>query len=157
GPAPQEPVLRARRLSPDVHEPVTQIACWWQGHDHARIRQRTLQRRRFYRRQCTGRAMKVHGHCHCGQVTYEAEVDPALAAICHCTDCQQLSGSPYRVTLPTPVQNFRLTRGTLKTYVKTAESGTKRAQTFCPECGSPIYAAAPVDPPTISLRWGSIV
>jgi hypothetical protein len=90
-------------------------------------------------------------------VTYEAEVDPALAGICHCTDCQQLSGSPYRVTLPTPVQNFRLTGGTLKTYVKTAESGTKRAQTFCPECGSAIYAAAPDNPPTISLRWGSIV
>jgi hypothetical protein len=101
--------------------------------------------------------MKVHGRCHCGQITYEAEVDPAMTGICHCTDCQQLSGSPYRVMLPTPVQNFRLTGGTLKTYVKTAESGTKRAQTFCPTCGSPIYAAAPDDPPTVSLRWGSIV
>jgi len=101
--------------------------------------------------------VKVHGRCHCGAVTYEAEVDPDMAGICHCTDCQQLSGSPYRVTLPTPVENFRLTGGTLKTYVKTAESGTKRAQAFCPECGAPIYAAATDNPPTISLRWGSIV
>jgi hypothetical protein len=101
--------------------------------------------------------MKVHGRCHCGQVTYEAEVDPAAAGVCHCTDCQQLSGSPYRVMLPTRAQDFRLTGGSLKTYVKTAESGTKRAQTFCPICGSPIYAAAPDDPPTISLRWGSII
>jgi len=100
--------------------------------------------------------MKIEGGCHCGAVAYEAEVDPANVGVCHCKDCQQLSGSPYRVTLPTPTQNFRLTRGTLRTYVKTADSGSKRAQTFCPECGAPIYAANPDNPPTLSLRWGSI-
>ena len=100
--------------------------------------------------------MKIEGGCHCGAVAYEAEVDPANVGICHCEDCQQLSGSPYRVTLPTSTQNFRLTRGTLRTYVKTADSGSKRAQTFCPECGAPIYAASPHNPPTVSLRWGSI-
>ena len=100
--------------------------------------------------------MKIEGGCHCGAVAYEAEVDPASVGICHCKDCQQLSGSPYRVTLPTPTQNFRLTRGTLRTYVKTADSGRKRAQAFCPECGAPIYAANPDNPPTVSLRWGSI-
>lgn len=100
--------------------------------------------------------MKVDGGCHCGAIAYEAEVDPDMVGICHCTDCQQLSGSPYRVTLPTPTQNFRLTRGVLKTYVKTADSGTRRAQAFCGDCGTPIYAAAPENPPTVSLRWGSI-
>ncbi|MEM7636825.1 MAG: GFA family protein, partial [Pseudomonadota bacterium] len=33
--------------------------------------------------------MKVDGRCLCGSVTFEAHVDPATAAICHCTDCQQ--------------------------------------------------------------------
>jgi len=101
--------------------------------------------------------MKVQGGCHCGAIAYEAEVNPESVGICHCTDCQTLSGSPYRVTLPTPTQNFRLTKGTLKTYVKTADSGTQRAQAFCGACGSPIYAAAPQNPPIISLRWGSIM
>ena len=40
--------------------------------------------------------MKVHGHCHCGSVKYEADVDPAKAQVCHCTDCQTLSGAPFR-------------------------------------------------------------
>jgi len=31
--------------------------------------------------------MRVDGGCLCGQVSYEAEVDPARVAICHCTDC----------------------------------------------------------------------
>jgi hypothetical protein len=61
------------------------------------------------------------------------------------------------VTLSIPTQNFRLLKGTLRTYVKTADSGTKRAQTFCADCGTPIYASAPQNPPTVSLRWGSIV
>jgi hypothetical protein len=100
--------------------------------------------------------MKVDGGCHCGAIAYEAQVDPDLCGLCHCTDCQQLSGSPYRVVLPVPTANFRLLRGQLKTYVKTADSGTRRAQTFCGDCGAPIYAAAPENPPTISLRWGSI-
>jgi len=37
--------------------------------------------------------MKIDGHCHCGQITFEAEVDPNSVMICHCTDCQRLSGS----------------------------------------------------------------
>ncbi|HEX4302486.1 MAG TPA: GFA family protein [Rhizomicrobium sp.] len=100
--------------------------------------------------------MKIDGTCHCGTIAYEAEIDPAMVGICHCTDCQTLSGSPYRVTLPTPTQNFRPLRGELRTYIKTADSGTKRAQTFCANCGTPIYAAAPENPPTVSLRWGAI-
>jgi hypothetical protein len=37
--------------------------------------------------------MKVQGRCHCGGVSYEAEVDPEKVSICHCTDCQMLTGA----------------------------------------------------------------
>jgi hypothetical protein len=40
--------------------------------------------------------MKIDGHCHCGEITFEAEVDPDALNICHCTDCQTLSGSAFR-------------------------------------------------------------
>ena len=32
--------------------------------------------------------MKIDGRCHCGCVTYEAEIDPEKVLICHCGDCQ---------------------------------------------------------------------
>jgi len=35
--------------------------------------------------------MRVNGSCHCGQITYEAEVDPDRAGLCNCTDCQVLT------------------------------------------------------------------
>jgi len=56
----------------------------------------------------------------------------------------------------TDKEDFRLLSGQSKVYVKTAESGAKRAQGFCPQCGSRIYAAAEIDPQTFNLRVGTI-
>jgi hypothetical protein len=50
--------------------------------------------------------MKVNGECHCGAITYEAIIDPEKVAICHCTDCQQLSGTAYRTVVPAPGTGF---------------------------------------------------
>jgi len=100
--------------------------------------------------------MKVQGNCHCGAIAYEAEVDPEKAGLCHCTDCQVLSGAPFRASVPAAKEDFRLTKGALKTYVKIADSGAKRVQTFCGDCGSPIYATAFDNPVTYNLRLGAV-
>lgn len=102
--------------------------------------------------------MQVHGSCHCRSITYEAEVDPARVTICHCTDCQELTGTAFRVSVPTLQKDFSLLTGSPATYVKTAESGAKRAQVFCPNCGSPLYTHAAVEhPQTYGLRVGCLV
>jgi hypothetical protein len=98
--------------------------------------------------------MQIDGGCHCGNITYTAEVDPDRVGICHCTDCQTLSGTAFRVSVPATKDNFRLS-GNLKIYVKTAESGAKRAQGFCRECGTPIYATAATDPQVFNIRVGT--
>ena len=101
--------------------------------------------------------MKIDGRCHCGYITYEAEIDPDTTLICNCTDCQTLAGSAFRVNACTREDAFKLLSGELKIYVKTAESGNKRPQSFCPECGTPIHAtAAGAGPKVYSIRVGSI-
>jgi hypothetical protein len=101
--------------------------------------------------------MKVTGHCHCGKISFEAEVDPAQVRICHCTDCQNLTGTAFRSNVASLPGTFVLSSGTPKTYIKTAESGNKRAHAFCPDCGTPLYAAAPdPNPPTVGLRVGTL-
>ena len=101
--------------------------------------------------------MKVDGGCHCGHIRYEAEVDPDKVVICHCTDCQTLSGSAFRTVVPTNEGTFKLLSGEPKVYVKTGESGNKRVQTFCPECGSPIYSGPVGDAAkVVGLRVGTI-
>ena len=100
--------------------------------------------------------MKVDGGCHCGNIRFEAEVNPDTAGICHCTDCQALSGSAYRPNVRTIKGGFRLLAGQPKIYIKTAESGTKRAHGFCADCGTPIYATSVTAPQIYGLRLGTI-
>jgi len=100
--------------------------------------------------------MKVLGRCHCGKIRYEAIVDPERATICHCSDCQMLSGSAYRISVPAASETFSLRGGPPTIYVKTADSGNRRAHAFCPDCGAPIYSSAVCDPQTYSLRVGCL-
>lgn len=100
--------------------------------------------------------MKVEGNCHCGKIAYEAMIDPDAVRLCHCTDCQMLTGSAYRTVVPTLAGSFVLRRGEPKLYIKTAESGRQRAHAFCPDCGTPVYAANPSGPPNYTLRVGTI-
>lgn len=101
--------------------------------------------------------MKVDGGCHCGSIRYEAEVDPAKVVICHCTDCQTLTGSAFRTVVATYEGSFKLLSGAPRVYVKIGESGNSREQTFCPDCGTPIYSAPPGDgDKVVALRVGTI-
>jgi hypothetical protein len=78
-------------------------------------------------------------------------------AICHCTDCQRLSGSAFRTVVRVAGETFKIVSGQPTIYVKTAESGAKRVQGFCPRCGSPIYSTAEGDEPKFySIRVGTV-
>lgn len=83
--------------------------------------------------------MHVHGSFHCGGVQYQAQIDPERTTICHCTDCQKLTGSAYRVSVPAVEGSFQLVSGEPSIYVKIGDAGSRRAQAFCPNCGSPLY------------------
>ena len=101
--------------------------------------------------------MHVSGGCHCGAIRYEAEIDPGRVGVCHCTDCQKLSGRAFRVTVPALLGSFRLLNGTPRVYTKTAESGRLREQAFCEKCGSQLYAVSPgAEPRVYSLRIGTV-
>lgn len=102
--------------------------------------------------------MKVTGRCHCGKISFAAEIDPGAVRICHCTDCQTLSGSAFRVNVGSLPGTFRLTSGEPKTYIKTtADSGNHRAHGFCPDCGTPLWATSPEpNPRSYGLRVGTL-
>ena len=97
----------------------------------------------------------IDGACLCGAIRYEATIDPTKIRICHCVQCQIQSASAFRYGVLVPREQFRLLSGTLKTYVKTSESGRPRALTFCADCGTSLYGCAPSDPQEFSLRLGT--
>ena len=101
--------------------------------------------------------MKIDGQCHCGAVAYEAELDPEKVGICHCTDCQALSASAFRTIAMVSGDTFRLTKGEPKKYVKVGDSGNRRVQAFCAECGSGLYASDDSEAPKVfNLRVGTV-
>ena len=100
--------------------------------------------------------MQVTGKCFCGAISFKALVDPTRVIVCHCADCQIFSGAPFRAVLPTPASNVNVT-GTAKHYVKVAESGNRRRQAFCGECGTHLWATeGDGEPKTMNLRLGCI-
>ena len=99
--------------------------------------------------------MKVSGACHCGKIRFTAEVDETRVVVCHCTDCQVLSGSPFRVTVSAARASLQLL-GEPSSYLKIADSGARRLQAFCGDCGTPLYSAAGDDSQQLFLRLGAI-
>ena len=101
--------------------------------------------------------MKIDGGCHCGALTYEAEIDPDTMTICHCTDCQKMSGTAFRTVIRAHEDNFKMLTGEPKIYVKTSENGTPRAMGFCENCGTQIYGTSVGEgPKIIGIRGGTV-
>jgi len=99
--------------------------------------------------------MEIDGACHCGEITFTAEIDPSRVMICNCTDCQIQSGGAFRMVVLAPVESFQL-QGQPRRYVKVSESGNRRAQMFCPTCATPLFACAPEHPTSVSIRLGCV-
>jgi hypothetical protein len=100
--------------------------------------------------------MHVDGHCHCGRVTFEADIDPQAISVCHCTDCQTLTGSSFRVTVLCSGSRIHAT-GSPKIYAKTGDNGRIRYQHFCGECGSLLFSSGEGEhTDEWGIRWGAI-
>ena len=48
--------------------------------------------------------LHVDGSCHCGQIKFEAEVDPSKVVVCHCMIAKQLLGRHLELWFP-PTKN----------------------------------------------------
>jgi hypothetical protein len=69
-----------------------------------------------------------------------------------------LSGTVFRTSIRATSDTFKILTGEPKVYVKTGDSGAKRAQAFCANCGSPIYAtsAGGDGPKVYNIRAGTV-
>jgi len=100
--------------------------------------------------------LHVDGSCHCGNIKFEAEIDLDKVTICHCTDCQRMTGAAFRTVVPAIKNSFKLLQGEPSTYLKIAESGNRRIQGFCPNCGTSIYATSELNQEIFGLRVGTL-
>ncbi|GAB7350051.1 hypothetical protein MBLNU459_g0721t1 [Dothideomycetes sp. NU459] len=78
------------------------------------------------------------GSCLCGKVGISYTGEPAVKALCHCTDCRKMSGSAYSVNNVVSEEGFKTT-GNPKVFSKVADSGKEIHSYFCGDCGSTLY------------------
>jgi len=74
------------------------------------------------------------GKCFCGTITAEIHGGPFWICFDHDDDCRRAIGSPLNVWIGVRPNQFQLTKGTPKTFLKT--KGVVR--TFCSDCGTSI-------------------
>ena len=96
----------------------------------------------------------IDGHCLCGDIRWEATIDPDLVGVCHCTDCQTVGGSAFQFTTRVARDHFTLLSGALTVYEKVAESGNPRAMSFCGRCATMIHTSNTDGTGLLSLRLG---
>ena len=97
------------------------------------------------------------GGCQFGVISYELLGPPITLYRCHCTDCQTGAGSAFGMSMWVKQDNFKLTSGVLKSFVRTADSNAKIESFLCGSCGVRIYAkAAALDSEHIVLKPGTL-
>jgi len=50
----------------------------------------------------------IDGRCLCGDIRWEASIDPDLVGVCHCTHCQPVGGSAFQFTTRVARDHFTL-------------------------------------------------
>ena len=96
--------------------------------------------------------IKVNGSCHCGEIEITAKIKKSNVRACHCTDCQKMSGAPMRAIAVASAQEI-IIKGNPKEYIKIGDSGNKRIQAFCSNCGTQLFASD-IKKTTFNLRAG---
>ena len=79
----------------------------------------------------------------CGEVRFLANAKPAFQMLCHCTDCQTVSGAAAYAAYVVPLDELTVTQGEPGHYQVTAASGRQNARHFCTKCGTRVWAVLP--------------
>jgi len=98
---------------------------------------------------------KLTGSCLCGQVSYEADGEISMQGNCHCTDCQQTSGSPFATLIFMDKNDVKITGETTR-FEHQVDSGNTLSKDFCPKCGSQMFGGNEARPDSIAIKAGSV-
>jgi hypothetical protein len=98
----------------------------------------------------------IEGGCLCGRVRFRLEGEPLASMACHCRDCQYLSGGAEANVVAYSRASFTLLSGDEKIYRSPADSGTVVWRSFCPECGTPLFAGNDKTPDFMAVKVGTL-
>jgi hypothetical protein len=96
------------------------------------------------------------GGCACGSIRYECSERPVAMLNCHCRDCQRASGGPFSSVLVVPAAAVRFSGPPARGFVSIAENGSHSTRSFCPTCGSPLFATNDAAPQFVAIKSATL-
>jgi len=101
--------------------------------------------------------MDVEGGCLCGAVRYRYSGEVLRHAVCHCRDCQRVTGSAFHCGVVVEKKGFTVTRGRMRVHRAIVDSGRWIDRSFCADCGSHILNELELrDPEFAVIKTGSL-
>lgn len=97
----------------------------------------------------------LSGGCLCGAVRYEVDGEPMMTGHCHCLDCQKASGAGHATHALFPEAAVKVS-GRLSEYSGHADSGALVTRSFCPTCGSWLFARSSNMPGSMTICVGTM-
>lgn len=95
------------------------------------------------------------GGCACGALRWRAEGEPVRQGLCHCRNCQRVSGSGHVGWMTFPEDAVTITGATRATR-RTGGSGLVATRFACAICSSNVYGLAEVIPGLLNIYAGSL-
>jgi hypothetical protein len=89
-------------------------------------------------------------------VRYEVTGEPAGSAVCHCRDCQYVSGGEPAALVIVPRDALKITKGTLNDYTKKGDSGMNVTRKFCGTCGTQVLSDVESAPQIWVIKTGTL-
>ncbi|UZJ55471.1 hypothetical protein CBS101457_004791 [Exobasidium rhododendri] len=100
--------------------------------------------------------MTLSGSCLCGKTTVKVEGEaPQEQIACHCTDCQQSSGSAFSTNILVPQKDVNIS-GSVAQYDMKAASGNTVSRIFCGNCGSALSHKSKAFGDNQAIQTGSL-
>lgn len=95
------------------------------------------------------------GGCLCGEVRYASSGPAIFSVVCHCRDCQRLSGSGGVPVLGVPRHSLHWS-GPVQTFEHRGGSGHPATRSFCARCGSLLFGTSESVPEFAMIYVGSL-
>lgn len=102
------------------------------------------------------------GHCVCKTLTYTLTAPPLITHCCHCTYCQQETGSAFALNTVIETYNFTLTSPTRARIVNrpspSSPDGSQHLVATCPNpnCNVDVYAFYAGNTATVYVKAGTL-
>jgi hypothetical protein len=99
--------------------------------------------------------MMLTGGCLCGAIRYRATGTPEFQGLCHCRDCQKLSGGGHTGFICFPKEAVAI-EGEVLVHQGRGGSGRPADRIYCPSCYSPLFGTSELMPGKINIYAGSL-